>query len=580
MHLPWLTRSALAAGLLSGGLVLGAQAADASVAVGVKNQTLVIKGNGAADHLALRVRHNTSNKLDLDVNDDGSADFKVLRSTFQRIRVTAGGGDDTVRIDDAGVNFTTTTPTRIDGERGNDTLTGGRGDEKLNGGPGNDTVDGNGGDDRADLGGGDDHFIWNPGDGSDDVEGRKGKDTLSFFGSNANERFQVSPDGSLARLTRNVGNITMRLDHLEHVDVVPLGGDDTLTVDDLTGTRVRTVRNDLADVPDSVNPDSGKDTTTVNATDGNDAIVAKGSAGEARVTGLTAKVDIDHAAVADDQLVINAKRGEDTVNASGLAADALRLTTDAGPDKDTVFGSPGADITIGGGGDDTALLGENDDRFIWNPGDGSDVVEGQGGTDTLTFNGSGVNERFDVSSNGGRVRVQRNVGNIVMDVNDLERIDTNALGGDDTLAVNDLSGTDVTSVNADLAGVLGGASGDGGADRVIVNATAGNDVLDVSGSAGNAALSGLAAAVGITHAEAATDDLEINALAGDDVVEAPGLAADAIGLRVDGGDNNDVLVGGAGDDTLNGGPNDDVLIGGPGTDALDGGAGSNIVIQD
>jgi Ca2+-binding RTX toxin-like protein len=178
------------------------------------------------------------------------------------------------------------------------------------------------------------------------------------------------------------------------------------------------------------------------------------------------------------------------------------------------------------------------------------------------------------------VRFQRNVGNIVMDVNDVERIETHALGGDDTLAVNDLSGTDVTSVNGDLAGVLGGAGGDGAADRVIVNATAGGDVLDVSGSGGSATVSGGAAVVGITHAEAPADELTINALAGDDVVQAPGLAADAIGLRVDGGDNNDVLVGGAGNDTLNGGPNDDVLIGGPGTDTLDGGAGNNIVIQD
>jgi Ca2+-binding RTX toxin-like protein len=183
MDLPWLTRSALAVGPLSGGLALGAQAADASYAVGVKNQTLIIKGNRASDRLALRVRSNTPNKLDVDVNDDGSADVKVLRSTFQRIRVKAGGGNDSVRIDDSGVNFTTTTPTRIDGERGNDTLTGGRGDEKFDGGPGNDVVDGNGGDDRADLGGGDDRFIWDPGDGSDTVEGQADRDTLTFNGN-------------------------------------------------------------------------------------------------------------------------------------------------------------------------------------------------------------------------------------------------------------------------------------------------------------------------------------------------------------------------------------------------------------
>jgi Ca2+-binding RTX toxin-like protein len=577
------------AGLLSGGLVLGAQAANASYAVGVKNQTLIIKGNRASDRLALRVRNNTPNKLDVDVNDDGSADFKVLRSTFDRIRVKAGGGDDTVRIDDSGVDFTTTTPTRIDGERGNDTLTGGAGDEKFAGGGGNDVVDGNGGDDRADLGRGDDRFIWNPGDGDDDVEGRAGKDKLTFNGSNANEAFRLSPNGSLARFTRDIGNITMDLDHVERVDLQSLGGDDRLIVDDMTGTGVRTVNHNLEDALDSANPDSGADTTTVTGTDGRDAIVARGSAGNARVTGLAAKVNILNASVPADQLVINALGDDDTVAAENLAADALRLTTDAGGGNDTVRGSAGPDTTLGGEGNDTvdgnqgndtALLGAGDDRFIWDPGDGSDVVEGQANHDTLTFNGGGVNEQFEASPNGRRVRFTRNVGNITMDVNDVEQLDTNALGGADTLTVDDLSGTAVTEVNADLAGTLGGGAGDGAADQVTVNGTAGDDVVTVTGGAGSANVFGLSAVVRIAHAEAATDDLSINALGGDDVVQAAGLAADAIDLAADGGDGGDVLVGGFGDDTLLGGPNDDVLIGGPGTDTLDGGAGNNTVIQD
>ena len=58
---------------------------------------------------------------------------------------------------------------------------------------------------------------------------------------------------------------------------------------------------------------------------------------------------------------------------------------------------------------------------------------------------------------------------------------------------------------------------------------------------------GLAARVNITGAEAANDRLTINALAGDDVVEASGLAAGAIQLTADGGDGDDVLIGGAGD---------------------------------
>ena len=38
-----------------------------------------------------------------------------------------------------------------------------------------------------------------------------------------------------------------------------------------------------------------------------------------------------------------------------------------------------------------------------------------------------------------------------MDLNDVESIDFNALGGADTIVVNDLTGTDVTEVNTNLA---------------------------------------------------------------------------------------------------------------------------------
>ena len=50
--------------------------------------------------------------------------------------------------------------------------------------------------------------------------------------------------------------------------------------------------------------------------------------------------------------------------------------------------------------------------------------------------------------------------------------------------------------------------------------------------------------------EPTSDRIVINGLAGDDVIEASGLAAGGIQLTADGGDGNDVLVGGDGDDTL------------------------------
>ena len=76
------------------------------------------------------------------------------------------------------------------------------------------------------------------------------------------------------------------------------------------------------------------------------------------------------------------------------------------------------------------------------------------------FNGANVNENIDISANGERVRLSRDVGNVTMDVNDVERIDVHALGGADTIMINDLGGTDLPlgGVVVDLAGTLGGAS--------------------------------------------------------------------------------------------------------------------------
>src|SRR5207249_7562650 len=120
-----------------------------------------------------------------------------------------------------------------------------------------------------------------------------------------------------------------------------------------------------------------------------------------------------------------------------------------------------------------AFMGDGNDTFVWDPGDGSDTVEGQAGTDTLLFNGANVAEHIDLSANGNRLRFFRDVANITMDTAGVETVDFNALGGADVVTVNDLSGTDVDSVNIDLAGTLGGGTGDGVADNVIVKGTNG-----------------------------------------------------------------------------------------------------------
>ena len=163
---------------------------------------------------------------------------------------------------------------------------------------------------------------------------------------------------------------------------------------------------------------------------------------------------------------LNANGGDDVITAGNGLANLIKLTIDGGAGNDTItggdgndtlLGGDGNDLITGGRGNDTALLGAGDDTFVWNPGDGSDIVDGQDGNDTLLFNGANINETIDISANGGRARFTRDVANITMDLDNVEQIQFNALGGADNITVNDLAGTDVTQVAIDLAATPGGS---------------------------------------------------------------------------------------------------------------------------
>lgn len=485
--------------------------------------------------------------------------------------VNALGGDDGVTATTlpAGVIKLT-----VDGGAGDDTLLGSQGADVFLGGDGDDFVFGDNGNDVAFLGAGDDVFQWNPGDGNDTIEGQDGSDTMLFFGANIDENIDIVANGGRVLFLRNVANVTMDMDDVESIDFRALGGADNIVVGDLSGTDMTSVGLDLRG-PNG-GGDGAADTVTVNATNGDDNFGAAGDAGGVNVFGLQAAVNIFFQEQANDRLVLNALGGDDVVDATSLEADGIQLTMNGGLGADVFLGSEGNDLINGGDGNDTALMGAGDDTFVWNPGDDNDVLEGQDGFDRMLFNGANVSENIDIAANGGRVIFFRNVASVVMDLNDVEGIDFNALGGADTVAVNDLSGTDVTELNLNLA--VGGA-GDAQPDTVIIQGTNGDDVILAVGDAAGTSVLGLAAQVNITGAEAANDRVTINALAGDDVVEASGLAAGAIQLTADGGAGDDVLIGGDGNDVLAGGDGDDVLLGGLGTDVLDGGPGDNIEIQ-
>jgi Ca2+-binding RTX toxin-like protein len=490
------------------------------------------------------------------------------------LTVSTLGGNDGLAASTLPANVVKLT---LDGGAGNDSLLGSQGDDRLLGGDGDDNVAGNQGNDTAFLGAGDDLFSWNPGDGSDTVEGQDGVDKLFFFGSNISENFDLSANGSRVRFSRDVGSIVMDLNGTERLELRTLGGADNVTVNDLTGTDLTQV--ELALRGPNGGTDNEADSITVNATQGNDTFGAAGDSGGLRVFGLHTQVTIFDQDPTLDRLTLNGLGSADTIDARSLRADSVQLVINGGDGDDTIFGSDGADLINGGRGNDLAFMGDGDDTFVWNPGDGSDVVEGQAGMDALQFNGANISENFDLSANGSRLRLTRNVGTITMDLNGLEQVNLVTLGGADNITVNDLTGTDLVQLNLDLAATPGTTTGDGQADTVILKGTADADSIVVFGAAGSADVFGLPFGVHLAGAEPANDRLVIQTLAGDDVVEATGLAADAILLTIDGGEGDDVLLGGTGNDTILGGTGDDVLIGGPGQDILDGGPGDNILIQ-
>ncbi len=162
-------------------------------------------------------------------------------------------------------------------------------------------------------------------------------------------------------------------------------------------------------------------------------------------------------------------------------------------------------------------------------------MEGGAGFDVVQVNGAdGAGDNFALNPFGPRVRFDRlNLGLFNLNVNDVERFEINGLKGDDTLTVNDLSGTDVQLVVFD--------GGDG------------NDLLD-----------GTNAVLPLVGIGGKGNDTLLGG-AGDD------------NLRGNAG--NDSLVGGAGDDNLIGDAGNDTLIGGDGDDNLVGGDGNDVLIS-
>lgn len=281
------------------------------------------------------------------------------------------------------------------GFAGDDTLKGGDQFDILIGNEGDDILQGDRGDDLMFAGQGNDRMIWNNGDGSDLMEGGNGWDIAEVNGANAaGDEFLLEANGERAQFDRlNLGPFTLDVDDTEKFEINGGGGDDSITINDLTGTDV-----------EKVVVTGGEGNDTVDASNSATPLVADGDAG-------------------DDELI-------------GGSAD------------DTLLGGEGNDSIEGERGDDTMIGGEGHDTLEWDNGDGSDLMSGGEGIDLIEVEGSLTDgDEFVLSQDGTTAIFDRvNLGQFTLTVDTSEEFEVSGEGGNDTLVVEDISATDVELV--------------------------------------------------------------------------------------------------------------------------------------
>ncbi|WP_425614911.1 dockerin type I domain-containing protein [Anatilimnocola sp. NA78] len=300
----------------------------------------------------------------------------------------------------------------IYGEDGNDRF----GDVGLGNGAADD-----GGNDRWFGGNGSDIFVWEPGDGSDLIEGGANEsDQLVFLGNGGANIFALNAVGTRTELLFGGGAIDMDIAGVEEIDIRGLVGPDAFTVNDLYATDVRTVTLDLgveAGVPDSV---------TVNGRNVSDNVnITQTLANRASITGLRYDVRIDNPVTADnDILVFNGNEGNDAIVANDnlipfYAAANLRINGGDGDDfisghgtlsgglgNDSLYGGVASQVISGGAGDDTIYGGAGDDTLNGDAGEdtfvgglGLDTIDGGDDFDTILVQGTSANDRIDLQQN-------------------------------------------------------------------------------------------------------------------------------------------------------------------------------------
>jgi Ca2+-binding RTX toxin-like protein len=387
------------------------------------------------------------------------------------------------------------------GDAGNDLLDGGLGDDTILGGDGNDILEGAQGNDTMIGGAGNDILAWDDGDGSDRMSGGAGYDTVEFNGAVVGgDKLVLKQQGNLAIFDRvNLVPIKLTVDSAERFVVEGLGGNDQLTVGDLSNTSVQAVK---------FSGGAGND--TLDGSDTKTRLFADGGVGNDQLTGGSA--------------------------------------------KDVLYGNAGNDDIEGEKGDDTMIGGAGEDTLGWDDGDGSDRISGNAGYDTVEVDGSVLKgDEFILKQQGNLAIFDRvNLGPFKLTVDSSEKFDVEGLGGNDKFTVvGNLPNTGVQAVSFSGGAGNDTLDGSGTSARLLADGGIGNDTLIggsakdyLYGNAGNDLLDGglnddtLVGGTGNDLLEGAKGDDTMFGNTGNDI------------MAWDDGDGSDRMSGGAGYDTV------------------------------
>jgi Ca2+-binding RTX toxin-like protein len=353
--------------------------------------------------------------------------------------INGGGGNDSLTVLAKSTEIADAT---LNGDGGDDVLTGADTNDGLNGADGNDRLVGAKGTDLMHGDGGNDTLVWNNGDGSDRMVGDTGNDGVEVNGSpTLGDVNTLDPEPGGVKF-RRTNLVPFTLDTAtERFQVNGLGGNDSVSVSDGVGALTL------------LSVDGGAGDDAISGSDGPDLLLG----------------------------------GEGNDVLSGRGGD------------DRVVGDRGNDTMNGGAGDDTLVWNNGDATDVINGDDGRDDVEVNGAPaagDVVVVQPNGARIKFD----------RPNLVPFSLDIGSSETMHANGLGGDDAITVGEVGSFAVTASggpgNDTLTGdgssetFLGGSGNDtidpgGGID--VVSADDGDDKVNVrdhtadlaSGGAGN-----------------------------------------------------------------------------------------------